>query len=145
MPTNEADLKRGFYFDENVSYLCNNHYFLSSFSAKPISQAASIKAAMDNGMSLFNELERRNVFRAGLAYLVSAWIFAQVADLVLNSLKAPDWVMQVLLLFLGLGFIGVVVFSWAYELTPDGIRRDTDVSPDDSISDHPLACLTIRF
>lgn len=91
---------------------------------------------MDNGMSLFNELERRNVFRAGLAYLVSAWIFAQVADLVLNSFKAPDWVMQVLLLFLGLGFIGVVVFSWAYELTPDGIRRDADVSPDDSISDH---------
>jgi TolB-like protein/Tfp pilus assembly protein PilF len=86
-------------------------------------------------MRLFTELKRRNVFRAGLAYLVSAWIFAQVADLVLSSFKAPDWAMQVLLLFLGLGFIGVVIFSWAYELTPEGIKRDADVSADDSIAD----------
>jgi TolB-like protein/Tfp pilus assembly protein PilF len=91
---------------------------------------------MENGMSLFTELKRRNVFRAGLAYLVSAWIFAQVADLVLSSFKAPDWIMQVLLVFLGLGFIGMVIFSWAYELTPDGIKRDADVSADDSIADH---------
>jgi adenylate cyclase len=85
-------------------------------------------------MSLFSELTRRNVFRVGIAYLVSAWIIAQVTDLVLSSFKAPDWVMQALLLLLGLGFIVAVVISWAYELTPDGLKRDADVSADASIA-----------
>ena len=85
-------------------------------------------------MSLFNELKRRNVFRVGLAYLVTAWVIAQVASLVLNSTKAPDWVMQVLLLVLGLGFIIALIISWAYELTPEGIKKEKDVVRDESIT-----------
>jgi TolB-like protein/Tfp pilus assembly protein PilF len=85
-------------------------------------------------MSLFSELKRRNVFRVGLAYLVSAWIIAQVASLVLSSFKAPDWVIQALLLLLGLGFIVALVISWAYELTPDGLKRDADVTADASMA-----------
>ncbi len=85
-------------------------------------------------MSLFNELKRRNVFRVGLAYLVSAWIVAQVAGLVLDSIEAPAWVMQALLLMLGLGFIVALVIAWAYELTPDGIKKEKDVVHDDSIT-----------
>ncbi len=87
-------------------------------------------------MSLFSELKRRNVFRVGLAYTISAWVIAQVASLVLSSFKAPDWVMQALLLFLGLGFIVAILISWAYELTPDGLKRDAEVSSDASIADH---------
>jgi adenylate cyclase len=87
-------------------------------------------------MSLFSELKRRNVFRVGLAYLVSTWVIAQVAGLVLSSFKAPDWVIQALLLLLGVGFIVAVVISWAYELTPDGLKRDADVSVNTSIANH---------
>ena len=87
-------------------------------------------------MSLFNELKRRNVFRVGLAYLVSAWVIAQVASLVLSSIKAPDWVMQSLLFILGLGFIISLIISWAYELTPEGLKKDADVTTDASIANH---------
>ena len=85
-------------------------------------------------MSLFNELKRRNVFRVGLAYLVSAWVIAQVADLVLDNIDAPPWVMQTLLLGLGLGFIIALIISWAYELTPEGIKKEKDVVRDNSIT-----------
>ena len=85
-------------------------------------------------MSLFNELKRRNVFRVGLAYVVSAWVIAQVASLVLDSIKAPDWVMQALLLGLGLGFIVALIIAWAYELTPEGIKKEKDVIRDESIT-----------
>ena len=85
-------------------------------------------------MSLFNELKRRNVFRVGLAYLVTAWVIAQVASLVLTSIKAPDWVMQALLLVLGLGFVIALIIAWAYELTPEGIKKEKDVVRDESIT-----------
>ena len=84
--------------------------------------------------NLFNELKRRNVFRVGLAYVVSAWVIAQVASLVLDSINAPDWVMQVLLLGLGLGFIIALIISWAYEITPEGIKKEKDVVRDESIT-----------
>ena len=87
-------------------------------------------------MSLFNELKRRNVFRVGLAYLVSAWVIAQVASLVLSSTTAPPWVMQVILLVLGLGFVIALIISWAYELTPEGLKKDADVASNDSIAHH---------
>ena len=85
---------------------------------------------------LFNELKRRNVFRVGLAYLVSAWVIAQVADLVLDNIEAPEWVMQVILLVLGLGFIIAIIISWAYELTPEGLKKDSDVPANESIARH---------
>lgn len=84
--------------------------------------------------NLFNELKRRNVFRVGLAYVVSAWVIAQVASLVLTSIEAPPWVMQVLLLGLGLGFIIALIISWAYEITPEGIKKEKDVVRDESIT-----------
>ncbi len=79
-------------------------------------------------MSLFNELKRRNVFRVGLAYLVSAWVIAQVANLILDNIDAPPWVMQAILMVLGLGFVIALIISWAYELTPEGLKKDSDVS-----------------
>lgn len=85
-------------------------------------------------MSIFNELKRRNVFRVGLAYVVAAWVIAQVSDLVLDNIDAPPWVMQALLLGLGLGFIVALIIAWAYELTPEGIKKEKDVARDDSIT-----------
>ena len=85
-------------------------------------------------MSFFDELKKRNVFRVGIAYLVSAWVVAQVASLVFDSIKTPDWVMQSLLLLLGLGFIAALIIAWAYELTPEGIKKEKDVVRDDSVA-----------
>ena len=99
-------------------------------------------------MNLFRELQRRNVFRVGLAYLVGAWLIAQVVQLSAESFGAPDWIMKMLIVFLVIGFPLIVFFSWAYELTPDGLRREADVAPDKSITHktaHRLDYVTIAL
>ena len=85
-------------------------------------------------MSLFNELKRRNVIRVAFGYIVSCWLLAQVADLVLENIGAPDWVMQTILLLMALGFPVVVFFSWAYEVTPEGIKRESEIDRSQSIT-----------
>ena len=77
---------------------------------------------------LFTELKRRNVFKVGVAYIVVAWLIMQVADVVLNNIAAPDWVFQVILLFLAISFPVIVMFAWAYNLTPDGFRRTEPIA-----------------
>ena len=84
-------------------------------------------------MSFFEELKRRNVFRVVAAYLVATWVLAQVVDLFLQYADAPNWVMHVFLLFAGIGFIVAIVVSWAYEMTPEGIKREADVDRTQSI------------
>ncbi len=86
-------------------------------------------------MNLFAELKRRNVFRVGIAYGVTAWLLAQVAGLAADTFGAPDWVMQMFVTFLLLGFPLVLVFAWAYELTPEGLRREKDLGPGESTAD----------
>ena len=78
-------------------------------------------------MSLFEELKRRNVFRVAIGYIVSSWLLVQVADIVLENIAAPGWVMQTIMLVLALGFPVVVFFSWAYEVTPEGIKRESEI------------------
>ncbi len=84
-------------------------------------------------MSLFKELKERNVFRVALAYIVAAWILLQVADVVLNNITAPDWVFQAILLLVSLGFPFALIFSWAFELTPEGLKKERDVDRSQSI------------
>lgn len=83
---------------------------------------------------LLEELTRRNVIRVAIAYVVASWVLLQVADLVVDNIGAPDWVMQVFMLFLALGFPLVVMFSWAFELTPEGIKRESEVVRNESIT-----------
>ena len=85
-------------------------------------------------MSIFEELNRRNVFRVAIGYIVSSWLLAQVADLVLENIAAPAWVMQTIMLVLALGFPVVVFFSWAYEVTPEGIKRESEIDRTQSIT-----------
>ena len=87
-------------------------------------------------LSLFSELKRRNVFRVGIAYVVAAWVIAQVADLVLDNFGAPQWVMQSLLLLLAIGFVVAMIIAWAYELTPEGIKREGEVVRRESVTHH---------
>ncbi len=85
-------------------------------------------------MRLLAELRRRNVFRVAVAYAVLAWLLLQIAALLLPVFGAPEWVMRVLVLVLGAGFIAALVFSWAYELTPEGVRRESEVDRAHSVT-----------
>lgn len=85
-------------------------------------------------MSLFAELKRRNVFRVGLAYAISAWVLLQVIDLVLEHTDSPAWVMHVFMLIAVLGFGIALIVSWVFEVTPEGIKREKEVDRSASIT-----------
>jgi len=85
-------------------------------------------------MSLFSELKRRNVFRVALLYLVASWLIIQVADVGVSLLGLPDWTGRLVFLLLLIGLPLVVVFSWAYEITPEGLKREKEVERDESIT-----------
>lgn len=84
---------------------------------------------------LIAELRRRNVFKVGIAYLVTAWLLLQVVDVLVPLLSLPDWVPRFIFLLLVVGFLPALIFAWAYELTPDGIRREREVDRSESIRD----------
>src|SRR5947207_15738899 len=79
--------------------------------------------------NLFSELKRRNVYKVAVAYAVVAWLSIQAASLLLPTFEAPSWVMKVLVVFLGFGFVISVMISWAFEATPQGLKRTGEVSP----------------
>jgi TolB-like protein/Tfp pilus assembly protein PilF len=85
-------------------------------------------------MALVGELRRRNIFKVSLAYMIVSWITVQVADVILPTFQAPDWVMQVLVLFLILAFPVAVLLAWAFELTPQGLKPTSDVDQTQSIT-----------
>jgi TolB-like protein len=85
-------------------------------------------------MRLLAELRRRNVLRMAGLYLVGAWLVVQVAETLLPIFGTPDWVLKTLVVLLALGFIPALVFSWLYELTPEGIKRDAEVTRAQSIA-----------
>jgi len=84
-------------------------------------------------MSLFAELKRRNVIRFAGLYLVGAWLLVQVSGTVLPMFGAPEWLPRTIVILLALGFIPALIFSWVFELTPEGLKRDEDVAPEESI------------
>jgi TolB-like protein len=82
--------------------------------------------------SLFTELKRRNVFRVGAAYLVLAWVIIQVTDTAVPALHLPEWVNS-LVFFLGaIGFPFALFFAWAFEITPDGVKKESEVDREQS-------------
>lgn len=85
-------------------------------------------------LSLFNELKRRNVFKVGIAYVVLAWLVAQVLQLVFESFGSPDWVMKTVLALLAAGWPFALFFAWAFEMTPDGLKRESEVDRSQSIT-----------
>jgi len=87
-------------------------------------------------MSFFTELKRRNVFRVGIAYLIGSWLLAQIAELLLATFSAPDWTMKFIVVALMIGFPIALFFAWAFELTPDGVKRESEVDRSQSIRQH---------
>jgi TolB-like protein len=87
-------------------------------------------------MNFIAELKRRNVIRMAGLYLVGAWLVVQVAGTLLPLFGAPDWVPRALVLLLAIGFVPALVVSWLFELTPDGLKRDSEVPAGASIAAH---------
>ena len=87
-----------------------------------------------NPRTLFAELKRRHVLRMAGLYLVGAWLVVQVAGTVLPMFGAPEWVPRTIVVLLAIAFVPAVIFSWVFELTSEGLKRDEDVAPEQSIT-----------
>ena len=85
-----------------------------------------------NFKKYITELKRRNVFKSGMAYLIVAWLIAQVASIVLPTFDSPPYLMKVLLFILGLGLPITLIIAWIYELTPEGIKKTKNVDHNSS-------------
>jgi adenylate cyclase len=87
-------------------------------------------------LSLIAELKRRNVLRIAGLYMVGAWLIVQVAGTVLPMFDAPAWLPRSIVTVLAIGFIPALIFAWAFELTPQGLRRENDVDRSESVGPH---------
>jgi hypothetical protein len=86
-----------------------------------------------NPRNVFAELKRRNVYKVAVAYAIVAWLLIQIATQVFPFFEIPNWAVRLVVLLLLLGFPVALVLAWAFELTPEGIKR-TEVSPNESIT-----------
>ncbi len=86
-------------------------------------------------MSVFAELKRRNVFRVGIAYAITTWVLLQIIDVVAPILELPAWAPKLVFVILATGFFPALIFAWAFELTPEGIKREKEVDRSESITD----------
>jgi TolB-like protein len=84
-------------------------------------------------MSFFSELKRRNVVRMGVLYIVVSWLTLQISDVIFDPLGVPPWVFRLLMALLALGFPFALIFSWIFELTPEGLKRERDIDRNQSI------------
>ena len=87
-------------------------------------------------MSLFNELSRRNVFRVAIAYGVGSWVLLQMVDVISPMFELPMWAPRLVLFILLIGLVPALIFAWAFELTPEGIKRESEVDRSGSIAPH---------
>ena len=84
--------------------------------------------------NFFAELKRRNVYKVAVAYAVVSWLLIQVATQVFPFFEVPNWAVRLVVLLLVLGFPVALILAWAFEITPEGIRRESDVATGESIT-----------
>ncbi len=85
-------------------------------------------------MSFFGELRRRNVVKVAVAYAIVGWLLVQIADIFFPALQLPEWAVTFVASLVILGFPLALILSWAYEITPDGMKRSHEVEATESIS-----------
>ena len=85
-------------------------------------------------MSFFEELKRRNVVRVGIAYIVASWLILQLTEVLVELLDLPDVAGRFVILLLIIGFVPALIFAWAFEMTPEGIKKEKDVDRSKSIT-----------
>jgi TolB-like protein/Tfp pilus assembly protein PilF len=83
--------------------------------------------------NFFGELKRRNVYKVAVAYAVVAWLLLQAASIFFPAFDAPPWVMKVFIIFIIFGFPLALILSWAFEITPEGIKLESEIEPGKSI------------
>ncbi|MCH8306729.1 MAG: hypothetical protein E2O63_05610 [Gammaproteobacteria bacterium] len=87
-------------------------------------------------MSFIDELRRRNVFRVGIAYAIATWVLLQITEVITPILGLPGWAPKLIFVILAVGFVPALIFAWAFELTPEGIKKEKDVDRSESITHH---------
>jgi two-component sensor histidine kinase len=87
-----------------------------------------------NARNFFAELKRRNVYKVAVAYTIVAWLLMQIASQIFPFFDIPNWAVRFVVLLLILGFPVALILAWAFELTPEGIKRVEDVAPNESIT-----------
>src|SRR6266496_207837 len=83
--------------------------------------------------NFFAELKRRNVYKVAVAYAVVAWLLIQAASIFFPAFDAPPWVMKIFIIVIIFGFPVALIFSWAFEITPEGIKLESEIEPNKSI------------
>src|SRR5256714_545578 len=84
--------------------------------------------------NFFAELKRRNVYKVAIAYAVVSWLLIQAASIFLPAFDAPPWVMKIFIIVIIFGFPVAVIFSWAFEITPEGIKLESEIEPTKSVA-----------
>ena len=84
--------------------------------------------------SIWEELKRRNVVKVAVAYAIVAWLLIEISATLLPAFEAPDWILRVIILLIGIGFVLALFLSWAFELTPQGVVRTDDVPAAESVT-----------
>ena len=97
-----------------------------------------------NSRNFFSELKRRNVYKVAVAYAVVGWLLVQVTTQVFPIFEIPNWALRLIVLAIIIGFPIALVIAWAFELTPEGLKRTEDVDPFDSRSEQVLAAAAQR-
>src|SRR3989475_12907282 len=92
-----------------------------------------------NFANFFAELKRRNVYKVAVAYAIVGWVIAQIATQIFPFLEIPSWVVRLVIVLIAIGFPIALVIAWAFEATPEGIKRTEDVDPFDSRSGQVLS------
>ena len=85
-------------------------------------------------MSFFNELKRRNVLRVGTAYIVASWLVIQVVETIFPAFGFGDAAIRIVVIVVAIAFIPALVFSWVFELTPEGLKKEIDVDREQSLT-----------
>src|SRR5437868_13378479 len=84
--------------------------------------------------SFLAELKRRNVYKVAIAYAVVSWLLIQAASIFLPAFEAPSWVMKIFIIVIIFGFPVAFIFSWAFEITSEGIKLESEIEPNKSIT-----------
>src|SRR5437588_3083700 len=87
-----------------------------------------------SNQNFFAELKRRNVYKVAIAYAVVAWLLIQAASIFFPAFDAPSWVMKIFIIVIVFGFPVALIFSWAFEITPEGIKLESEIEPNKSIA-----------
>ncbi len=87
-------------------------------------------------MSLFVELKRRNVFRVGIAYFVASWVLMQIVDVITPVFELPDSAPKLIFVIMAIGLVPALIFAWAFEITPEGLKKESEIDRSSPIVNH---------